>query len=630
MGYFLGVLLLLLLTFTFCYIFNKGFAVCFSVAIFSLIVFLYFFGLFTILRIGAYIAVGVIVVAFIASFVFIVRKKNKRILKKYFSPAFYVLISYAIIQYILLKDHILLEWDEFSHWGTIVKHMFIFGNLGNISREVLFPGYPPATGIFHSFFMFMGNEYVEGFMYMSMNLLNFALILPIFEKLKKGFHVGNFLIVVFAIFIPSIFYSSYITSIYIDAFLGILTAYIIYTYFKDDEISLFKIVNISLALFVLCTAKASGLGLSLISSIIVLVDCIFFNRKEACKFFKDKIKLLLLLIPVLSIIIAKVSWDTYLSINKLKEAWGTSKITVDGIIQWITSPTQLQNEIAGNFIDAFFKVSSFGVLNVSLIVKVLILVSLILVPSLLKKDKRGTVLTITLLSGFIFYSISLLVLYIFTFTAYEATNLASFDRYLSSYCVVLLLLSFYYAVTHLYSTEEDISIEYKLKKASLIVAGVFAFSCIPCSTILKNIFKRSQVYTTYYEQRLSLEDYKDFCDSLDSENDKVYYIDISLSASTYYKAIYEVFPMQMNNNRIFCIGPQRGANDIQSRDIKPEVWKAIMIDDQYTHVYLHHVDDVFVNVYQELFERKEDIVNQSAFEIVSSNNQFLLRKISRQ
>ena len=64
MGYFLGVILILLLTFSLCHIIKRNFAYCLPFSILTIISILYLFGLFTILKIGAYILSASILVLF--------------------------------------------------------------------------------------------------------------------------------------------------------------------------------------------------------------------------------------------------------------------------------------------------------------------------------------------------------------------------------------------------------------------------------------------------------------------------------------------------------------------------------------------------------------------------------------
>ena len=45
------------------------------------------------------------------------------------------------------------EWDEFSHWGSVVKSMFLTNGLSvKEGSSLMFKSYPPAISIFEYFF----------------------------------------------------------------------------------------------------------------------------------------------------------------------------------------------------------------------------------------------------------------------------------------------------------------------------------------------------------------------------------------------------------------------------------------------------------------------------------------------
>ena len=60
-------------------------------------------------------------------------------------------VMFAVI-YIVYSGKILAGWDEFSHWGLVVKNMFIFDRFGNCPEStVSFRDYPPGTALWQYF-----------------------------------------------------------------------------------------------------------------------------------------------------------------------------------------------------------------------------------------------------------------------------------------------------------------------------------------------------------------------------------------------------------------------------------------------------------------------------------------------
>ena len=304
------------------------------------------------------------------------------------------------------------------------KFFIIFGNFGNINIPVLFPGYPPATGVFHSFFMFLENKFVEGYMYMSMNLLCLSLIMPIFNKLSNKISITSLLIMAIGICVPMNMFND----IYVDIFLGLIMAYIVYTYFLSDKIDSLLIVNLSLASLVLCATKEAGLGICLIALIIIAIDLLCFRRNDLKEYLKKKINWLILMLPIIAILFAKISWTIYKNIYNLNPAWSTSAITFYGIVNYLFNANSFQKTVTYRFFEALIG-SSIIITFVAILCFTLYLST----GFKTKNYKRDLTNAFSILCGFIIYAISLLILYIFTYSHHEALKLASYNRYFSTY-----------------------------------------------------------------------------------------------------------------------------------------------------------------------------------------------------
>lgn len=622
MGYFLGLLLIVALAFCFSSLFKIKFAYTLPFSVLSIITVLYIFGLFTILNIGAYIVAGLIAVASILTLCFKIKNKTLKEVK-FLDFSFVVFSVLAILQFLLLKDQMLLHWDEFSHWGTIVKNMFYHGNFGNIGTSVLFPGYPPASGVFHSFFMFLGNNFVEGYMYMSMNILNFSLIVPVLSRLSLKFSWKNLIVVLFALCLPFIFVDDYFANIYVDGCLGLMFAYIVFIGVLNDKFDLFTIINLSLALFVLCITKEAGMGIGIIALLIILIDLIFFRRNSVKEFVGGrKAKIFLLSLPLVAIIFAKLSWKIYLNVFNLNDAWNVSTVSLTGIAKLFLTPTDYQIQIITGFTTEFFRNSVFGVLSLSIVSTCLLLTLVNFFISVSNKEKkRDLTISILFFIGLFAYAITLLILYVFTYSEYEATRLASFDRYFSTYLLGIVMLIFYKLVINMskHNTDENIT-ENKGFRYICIALSFVAFTCIPFASLINNTFYRE--YTKNWEvgQRLALEDFSNFTATLDVEKDKVYYVYNNSDGGIYYKAMFDAIPVRINistelKHTCWSLGEPRFNGDIWSWNLSADDWAWILERDQFTYVYLHRVDQIFIDSYSELFEDPRMIQNGQAFKV---------------
>ncbi len=151
-----------------------------SIACFALTAILYAFGLFGILAYGVYACFA----ACLGALAFIVRGVVKGSVEKKFitrsvlTPGFAVFCVFYVIMCFLHRNRTLNGWDEFSHWGLVVKNMHLLDALGNHPHATtLLTGYPPGVSLFHYLWMKICG-YSESNFYISMNVLAFSLLRP--------------------------------------------------------------------------------------------------------------------------------------------------------------------------------------------------------------------------------------------------------------------------------------------------------------------------------------------------------------------------------------------------------------------------------------------------------------------
>ncbi len=605
MGYFAGLILIMLLTFSFAQTLKRSLLYCLPFSILSIVSLLYIFGLFTILNIGAYITAGLIVVFFIVVLILTIKKHNLNVNFNNFPFIIFCVIS--ILQFFVLKNRVLDAWDEFSHWGSIVKNMFLFGNFGNIDIPVLFPGYPPATGAFHSFFMFLGNKFVEGYLYMSMNLLSLSLIMPIFEKFSNKITITNVLILAIGICVPMNMFND----IYVDIFLGLLMGYIVYTYFLSEKIDSLLIVNLSLASLVLCATKEAGLGICLIALIIISIDLLCFRKHDLKEFLSKKRNWFIIILPITAILFAKISWTIYKNVFNLIPAWSTSAITLSGVINYLFNPNSFQKTVTYKFFT-----SLLGQSIIITFVVVLCFTLYLYTSFKTKKYKRDLTNAFSILGGFVVYAVSLLVLYIFTYSEYEALNLASFNRYFSTYLTALIMITFVKIITTKRNKNKSKTNTVKYGKITTVVLMIISVIVIPSLCLMGDVINYGDI-----NDRQSLKDFTNFTKTLDAKNDKVYYIYCNSKGRECLKARFEVAPIKMNVDTeigaySWSPGSSRYDGDIWSWNVSADEWEKTLIAHNFTHIYLHNVDEIFINTYSELFESVERISNYSRYKIV--------------
>lgn len=100
------------------------------ISIIGLILTVYIFGLFDKLLLGVrVIEILTILVLVYVLYTIIKNKKEINIKEQVLTPGLFVYIFFCIGIIIFNKGMLFKEYDDFSHWGLVVKHMFEFRKL---------------------------------------------------------------------------------------------------------------------------------------------------------------------------------------------------------------------------------------------------------------------------------------------------------------------------------------------------------------------------------------------------------------------------------------------------------------------------------------------------------------------
>ena len=182
----LNLFYIFLYTSLLCIITNKKFGEClpFSFIISALIV--YIGGFLNDLRIGLII---LLILPFVLIVLLFLKKKvnHKEYLKLIITPAFFVYIILSILIFIYHRYTTLNNFDEFAHWGVMIKEMFRLNKFYcvNESNLIAHKDYPPFLTIIQYIFLKLSRSYSEPSLYQSTSLFTFSLFMPLIDKYKK-------------------------------------------------------------------------------------------------------------------------------------------------------------------------------------------------------------------------------------------------------------------------------------------------------------------------------------------------------------------------------------------------------------------------------------------------------------
>ena len=364
---------------------------------------------------------------------------------KYLTNGVIAFICLYIIVYLYDLNRSFTRWDELSHWGKMVKEIIRLDNFYSIeaSHLLVHKDYPPIFSLMESFYILISGGFRDSYLIRCIHLFEGSIILSLFKHksvVNKKSTIIKTILTIILFYLLTFFFDSevFINSIYLDYPLALLTAYGIYNVFKEKNFSYLFFIKISVLLIFMVLSKQVGIPLALIIVLFLIIRMITSKVKDY-----KKILFMLLMIIVIPFTMYK-SWDIYTNNLGLVGQFETSDIHVGAIPEIInkTGGEDWQQETSFNYMNALFlenitasylKFTYFGILLITL------LLIYVLRNNLTSKidDKQIIGLIISLIVGYLGYALMMYLLYVFNFGPFEGPSLASFDRYMSTYALII-------------------------------------------------------------------------------------------------------------------------------------------------------------------------------------------------
>lgn len=627
MNSFFAILIIVGLTSSLIMIFKKSFEEVVPCSFFIIILIIYFFGLFGNLKNGISI---ILILASCSSLVFLlfsIIKRTSTYLRLLFTPGFLIFMLLVVITHIGTRGLLMIRNDEFSHWGLVVKNMVIFDKFGDFNGSTtMFPSYPPGLSILQYFFIRIRTGFHESSMYMALDALAISTFMPIFHFIsRKKFYVYA-LITLIIFSSPMVFYPDFYHLLYVDATLGVIFAYLLFSYFSKETLSIFNIINISLASAVIILIKDSGIIFALIVNLIIYIDFLFIQKRFQQNRSQLKIIFSCAIITTISIVFTKLSWNIFLRLTDTPHDWNFLAINFSEIIGLITSKTNDSQKAAFQLITSmFFDFQGNHAIKMSSLTWIGFFILLwILISRIEKKEtvkRRIKLLFSILLCGFILYTGLIFILYCIIFPETEGTTGASFFRYLNSY----LLGWFIFSVTFLLTRVEQIY----PKNFFLILVTCFSISTlfVPYYEVARflPILASAEAKSTK-DMRLECSDSIHFPDFMDPQKDKVFIINIPSKADFQLIDQFNATPIQTQNffkRDLIEINKETGE---VTHFITPKDFAEILMS-EYSYVYIHKIDEEYIPYYERLFMDPDSIQSYSLYRVVKTKDEILLEHL---
>jgi hypothetical protein len=355
------------------------------------------------------------------------------------SIIFFMLTSAYFI--FLLKDLSYFHYDNFSHFGKIVKEIFYFDSLPNKNTTITFQNYPPATAIFIYFF---GKviTYSEGYALAGQAVLIMGALTTFLWKNEwknVGFNFLSILVIFITLSILTFDDTTlHIYNLLVDGVLGFLTsAAIIISYYYRNDIKKNLYINLPLLSFLVLTKESGKLFFFIVIFFILISNNQIKIHKE--NITKLKYVLPLLLILILVPLLFSSIWKSYLVRAYPIESYEANKFVVTQSKLTENFNSHSKEFIRTLHIKIIDKLLDIHSINTQLFISANLISILVSFMYYIFKKRRAKLQlkALALSDCMVFiYIIGEYLMYLLIMPDKEAVNLASFDRYISTAIII--------------------------------------------------------------------------------------------------------------------------------------------------------------------------------------------------
>lgn len=367
------------------------------------------------------------------------------------------------------------NWDEFSHWGTVIRTIFAADTFHLNPNPLYFQDYPPGLALF-AYHVLKLVGFTEGNAYFSYVLLIGCLSASLLQMAARV-SFARFAFSVLVLWLCVAFIAEGWISVLIDHVLALFFMGCIASYLLLRERGRYLFL-LPVFVFAFALAKQAASSLALLATGIILVDILISARAQERAGALFWLRLAALAACLIGAIwLAGHSWSAFVDSAGLERGWGSySPVGVFGkALACCTTSREI--DVARAFFGRFFgndqPYASGGpagslayqawlglsvgpwsyrrILNVlcSTSAKLVYLWLASMAVALFAEGRLNRWRTIAfgclMAAGASGYALSLLLAYLYSFSDYEARNLASFDRFFTVYLIAWLasVLAYY-------------------------------------------------------------------------------------------------------------------------------------------------------------------------------------------
>ena len=554
------------------------------------------------------------------------------ILKNLYLPSTMAFFLLATISFLKSKDWVLYQWDEFTHWGHVVRIMYEYGALGpGTPTDYNSEAYPPALSLFQYFVIDFSSGWREGLLFWSLHLIAISIIVSVLAKCSyKNF--TEIVVKLFVAFVASFAFFNYFDNVYSDPSIAITFSFLIViainASFRDGR---WAIIFAASAAF-LTLIKPIGIYFAL-SAILVNIVATLFTRKyesvgQAIISFRPA------LASIAAVGTAWMSWGYYLS------TLGSYTYSLAGSVPATFNSSgreEFVSEVTSSFISALFHtgLNSISYSNMPASMWTFVCIGFFAIWMYLsgkRNFRKNFAIGITLLLASAGYIALILNSYLTVFGPDEAAALASFPRYIATWyqglflAIFLLILSEFEFGKDFKSVLHDdpnLRIPSSKMRVSILLITFMSLSTISSIGNYVNLLKAPQYKGSEWREPFAPM-IKAIKSANITEGSKVYIITQHKFGFEYYVLRYEMIGSQFGRVP-FSIGSQSGEGDIWTEPTMDAAkWSKTLRDFEFVVLYI--TTESFNEEFSSLF--KGGVVEpNTVYRVIKNADKVFLSKV---
>jgi hypothetical protein len=597
--------------------------------IFSQLVVLYFASL-----VGALLAAAVILHTLGCLLLLIVIFKNHRslldLVRKHASPGIVLFLLLIPILWFQTRPWHFIRWDEFSHWGLILKEISLTNKLPGVNTAVHFIDYPPGTTLYQ-YFVIKLLGYREGSAYFAHGLM----IIAPFVSLSHNYGWKKWYLVLeiyCAAFLLLHFLGYGFNVLYVDALLGILFGATVVYFVTKEDLAPKSFVYIFPMLISLPLIKQSGLFFSFFVLAIIFASELI-KKMDRCGKIRDwdlwkfstnwrrKTAWVFSILAVIAVpLVTSMSWGRHIATLEQTRYEETPYFSEHITLRTLYRPfspiaTERDTVTLSAFTQAIEKEPiGAGKFSTKQILAMIFMMTILY--GLVLYARSDDLLQIyfgvhgVMLFCFLLYAIGLLFLYLFYFYENEGVRVASFDRYMGSFLIGWGIVFFGFISL---PSQSPRKFTLRTQRVSLVFL----------STLLCGLFLETPIQTYLFvsqEAPIERANVATIAQAIEERmelDSSVYHVWQNTNGYEHYVMRYELVP-RYTQFWGWSLGVPYDDKDIWTTDEEPVEWLETL-QEKYDYVLISKSDSLFWERYGGLFDDYVQNENQPQLFQVTAN-----------